>query len=67
MYQVNVSSLSIREQPSNKSRLYLKLGTVVEQTGEMKKFKNQMWIPVITVNNPIVSGYVLKKYLKEVI
>lgn len=66
MYQVNVSSLSIRKQPNINGKLYLKLGTVVKQTGEMKKFKNQMWVPVITVNKPIVSGYVLRKYLEEI-
>lgn len=64
---VNVSSLPIRKTPSEPSKVYLKKEVVVKKIDEKsKQHRKEEWIMVSTVSNPIISGYVPKKYLKKI-
>jgi len=63
--KVDVSYLEVRKDPKKSSRIFLSSGSVVEPIGEAKKSRNQFWIPIMTLNEPKISGYVQKKYLSE--
>ena len=64
-YKVSVSSLQLRRTPSENSKVNLSKDTVVKFTGTTKKYNKTDWISVVTITNPIVSGFVTKKYLEK--
>lgn len=66
LYSVNVSVLEVRKVPSKSSRISLKRNTVVKHTGDNKQFRKEPWIEVQTLSEPVVIGYVNRKYLNEI-
>lgn len=66
MKSVNVSLLEVRKKPSIPSKIGLNRDTVVKTSGPPIKYKDELWIRIETVNQPVVSGYVMQKYLKAI-
>ena len=62
LYLVNVSSLEVRSDPEIPSKVSLKRDTLVHIIKDAKK----KWVLIQSVSTPIVSGYVLKRFLKKV-
>ena len=66
MWSVNVSALEVRKDVAEHSKVILKKGTVVESTGETRQYKKEIWIEVVTLNEPKVTGYMQVKYLSKI-
>lgn len=66
MWLVNASTLEVRKDITDHSKVMLKKGTVVESTGETHQYKKEIWIEVVTLNEPKVTGYVQVKYLSKI-
>ena len=67
LYIVNVSSLQIRKIPSEPSKVCLLKDTVVSMTKDKsKQYRKEEWVMVRTLSEPILSGYVLKKYITKI-
>ena len=67
LYLVNVSSLEIRKEPYEPSKVCLKKDTVVKRmNSKTRQHRKEEWILVSTVSNPIISGYIPKKYLTKI-
>ena len=66
MWSVNVSALEVRKDVNEHSKVILKKGTVVESTGETRQYKKEIWIEVVTLNEPKVTGYMQVKYLSKI-
>ena len=67
LYIVSVSSLQIRNIPSEPSKVCLLKDTVVKLTGDKsRQYKREEWVKVATISLPILSGYVLKKYINKI-
>jgi len=66
MKQINVSRIQVRQKPSEPSKVYLNRGMIVRTFGPPVNFKGEQWIRVITMNKPIVKGYLPSKYLSEI-
>ena len=65
-YTITVSSLQLRRIPSEQSKVNLSKGTVVKFTGNKKRYNKEDWISVRTVSDPIVSGFINKKYTEKI-
>ena len=66
LYSIDVSSLEIRKEPSEPSRVCLKYETVVKRLdNKSRQYRKEEWILISTVYGPIISGYVPKKYLRK--
>lgn len=66
LYQVNVSSLEVRSDPLEPSKVFLKRSQVIKLTGRSIRYKNKEWVKVITISKPIISGYVPKRFLQKI-
>lgn len=65
-YTVNVSSLEVRKDVKERSKIMLIRGTIVKAVDTPSKMHNhQRWIKIVTVNEPTVCGYVQLKYLSH--
>lgn len=62
LYLVNVSSLEVRSNTSSPSKVFLKRDTLVHIIKDSK----QKWVQIQSASTPVVSGYVLKRFLKKV-
>jgi len=65
-YIISVSSLNIRKDPKTESRINLKKDTLVKETGKRKQYRKDEWIEIVTISEPIIQGYVNKKYLRKI-
>lgn len=63
MYMINVSLLEVRSKPSISSKVTLKRGTMVKVVGPPATYKHNTWIHIQTLDEPIIDGYVLQKYI----
>ena len=66
MYMISVSSLQVRKEPSEPSKINLSRGTIVKFLGKTKKYRTEEWILVSTVNEPVIQGYIPKRYVNKV-
>lgn len=66
LYMIDVSSLRLYNSPKSPSKISLLRGTFVKIIGDPIRSKLQIWVPIMTIHTPILSGYVIKKYLKKV-
>jgi len=64
--KVNVSSLAVRKDVKTKSKVFITRDTIVKTLGEGKTYRGNRWEVVRTLQEPVVEGYVLKKYLIEI-
>ena len=66
LYSVNVSNLQVRKEPSVPSKVNFTRGTIVKDLDHNRQYKKETWMLVATVTEPIIQGYVAKKYLKKI-
>ena len=65
LYQITVSLLPIRKEPSEPSRVQLSKDTIVKDLKHDRQHKKEPWALVETVSEPVIRGYVQKKYLRR--
>ena len=65
LYRISVSLLQIRKEPSEPSRVQLSKDTIVKDLKHDRQHKKEPWALVETVLEPVIQGYVQKKYLRR--
>ena len=65
LYTVTVSSLQVRKNPHEDSKVTILRDTVVKSLGHTRQHRKEPWLLVMTISEPIIQGYVPKKYLKK--
>ena len=66
MYISNVSLLEVRKKPKDPSKIIIKRGTAIKIVGPPITCNHEVWIHIQTIENPIIDGYVLKKYIIKI-
>ena len=66
LYQVSVSSLNVKSDPSIESKVYIKRQQIVTLTGESLRYRGKEWVKIQTISEPVISGYVPKRFLQKI-
>ena len=66
LYIVDVSSLTVRKDVDCESKIFSKRDTVVKSKGKTRSRQGNVWLLIETLSEPVVVGYVNKKYLRRI-
>jgi hypothetical protein len=56
----------VKRKPSENSKVFIKRDTIVKSAGLPSTYKGERWELVRTLSEPVIKGYVPRKYIKEI-